>query len=77
MRLVKIEEAYQKEVFQEETLQGEASQEVMVAPIDNATTQKIFKAIEEQCNILKKMGGVTSPSQKKQVEKDRVCRDSQ
>jgi len=38
-------------------LQEETSQEVMAAPIDDATTQKIFKAIEEQSDVLKKMGG--------------------
>ena len=36
-RLVQIEETYQEEVFQEGTLQGEASQEVMAASIDDAT----------------------------------------
>ena len=46
-RLVKIEETCQEEVFQEETLQGKASQEVMAASINDATAQKIFKAIEE------------------------------
>ena len=35
--LVKIEETYQEEVFQEGTLQGEASQEVMAASIDDTT----------------------------------------
>ena len=29
----------------------------MAAPIDDATAQKIFKAIEEQSDVLKKMGG--------------------
>ena len=69
MRLVKIEEAYQKEVFQEETLQGEASQEVMVAPIDNATTQKIFKAIEEQNDVLKKKGGHLTKLEENKLKK--------
>ena len=50
--LVKIEDTYQEEVFQEEV-----SQEAMAAPIDDATTQKIFKAIKEQNDTLKKMGG--------------------
>jgi len=45
--LVKIEETCQEEVFQEKTLQGKASQEVMAASINDATAQKIFKAIEE------------------------------
>ena len=45
--LVKIEDTYQEEV----------SQEAMAAPIDDATTQKIFKAIKEQNDTLKKMGG--------------------
>ena len=55
--MIKIEETYQEEVFQEETLQGETSQEVMAAPIDDATAQKRFKAIEEQSEVLKKIGG--------------------
>ena len=29
----------------------------MATPIDDMTTQKIFKAIEEQCDTLKKIGG--------------------
>ena len=29
----------------------------MAAPIDVETTQKIFKVIKEQSNVLKKMGG--------------------
>ena len=45
--LVKIEETYQEDVFKEETFQEEVSQEGMAAPIDDMTTQKIFKAIEE------------------------------
>ena len=69
MRLVKIEEAYQKEVFQEETLQGEASQEVMAAPIDNATMQKIFKAIEEQNDVLKKKGGHLTKLEENKLKK--------
>ena len=59
--MVKIEDTHQEEVFQV----GELSQVTISAPISDEIAQKIFKAIEEQCNILKKMGGVTSPSQKK------------
>ena len=55
--MVKIEEIYQEEVFQEETLQGEASHELVAALIDDAIAQNIFKAIEEQSNVLKKIGG--------------------
>ena len=32
----------------------------MVAPIDDATTQKIFMAMEEQNDTLKKIGGCHS-----------------
>ena len=47
--MVKIEETYQEEVFQE----GESSQAIMATPIDDETAQKIFKAIEEQSDVLK------------------------
>ena len=54
--MVKIEETCQEEVSQ-----GEAFQQEMAAPIDDETAQKIFKAIEEQNDILEKIG-VVSPS---------------
>ena len=38
-------------------MQEETSQEVTDASIDDATVQKIFKAIEEQSDVLMKMGG--------------------
>ena len=59
--LVKIEETYQEKAFQEKTLQEKASQEGMAAPIDDKIAQKIFKAIEEQSEALKKSVAV-SPS---------------
>ena len=43
---VKIEDTYQEEV----------SQATMAAPISNEVAQKIFKAMEEQNDVLKKMG---------------------
>ena len=51
--MVKIEDTHQEEVFQE----GESSQVTMVAPINDETTQRIFKAIDEQSDVLKKIGG--------------------
>ena len=67
--LVKIENTYQEEVLQEGTLQGEVSQEVMAAPIKDATAQKIFKAIEEQSNVLKKMGGCLTKLEESKLKK--------
>ena len=55
--MVKIKETSQEEVSQGETSQEEVSQEGMDAPIDDPTAQKIFKAIKEQNDVLKKMGG--------------------
>ena len=46
-----------KETYQEVVSEGETSQEGMDAPIDDTTAQKIFKAIKEQNDVLKKMGG--------------------
>ena len=54
-RLLKIEETCQEEVSQGETSRGEASQEAMAVPMDDETSQKLFKKIEEQSDILKKM----------------------
>ena len=51
--MLKIESTHQEKVFQE----GETSREAMVAPIDDEAAQKIFKAIKEQSDVLKKMGG--------------------
>ena len=51
--MVKIEDIHQEEVFQE----GESSQVTMAVPINDETAQKIFKAMEEQSDVLKKMGG--------------------
>ncbi|KAL0008457.1 hypothetical protein SO802_009959 [Lithocarpus litseifolius] len=67
--LVKIKETYQEKVFQEETFQEEVSQEGMAAPIDNTTTQKIFKAIEEQSDALKKIGGRFSKLEERKFKK--------
>ena len=51
--MVKIEDTHQEEVFQE----GESSQVTMVAPVNDETAQRIFKAIEEQSDVLKNIGG--------------------
>ena len=45
------------DTIQEEEFQvGESSQATIVAPISDEITQKIFKAMEEQSDALKKMG---------------------
>ena len=49
--MVKIEDTHQEEVFQE----GESSQVTMATPINDETAQRIFKAMEEQSDVLKKM----------------------
>ena len=50
--LVKIEDTHQEEMFQVE----ESSQAIMAAPISDEIAQKIFKAMKEQSDVLKKMG---------------------
>ena len=63
--MVKIEDIHQEEVFQE----GESSQVTMAAPIDDETAQKIFKAIEKQNDVLKKMGGRLTRLEKARLKK--------
>ena len=72
--MVKIEDTHQ-EVFQEETFQEEVSQEGMAAPINDETAQRIFKAMEEQSDVLKKM---ESPHQirRSQAQKGHTSEDS-
>ena len=67
--MVKIEVTCQEEVFQEETFQEEVSQERMAALIDDITAQKIFKAIEEQSDALKKIGGRLSKLEESKLKK--------
>ena len=50
--MVKIEDTHQEEEFQVR----ESFQATMAAPISDEITQKIFKAMEEQSDTLKKMG---------------------
>ena len=50
--LVKIEDTHQEEEFQVR----ESFQATMAAPISDEIAQKIFKAMEEQSDTLKKMG---------------------
>ena len=50
--MVKIKNTHQEEVFQE----GESSQVTMTALIDDETAQRLFKAMEEQSDVLKKTG---------------------
>ena len=49
-RLVEIEDTYQEEV------EEEVSQATMATPISGEIAQKIFKAMEEQSDVLKKIG---------------------
>ena len=52
--MVKIEDAHQEEVFQE----GESSEVTMATLIDDETAQRIFKEMEEESDVLKKMGSL-------------------
>ena len=58
-----------KDTYQEETLQKDVSQEEMATPIDDTTTQKIFKAIEEQRDALKKIGCHLSKLEESKLKK--------
>ena len=50
-------------------MQGEAPQEVMAASIDDANAQKIFEAIEEQSDVLKKMGSCLTKLEESKLKK--------
>ena len=63
--LVKIEDTYQEEVFQE----GESSQVTMAGPINDETAQRIFKAMEEQSDVLKKMGSCLTKLEEAKLKK--------
>ena len=58
-----------KDTYQEETLQKDVSQEEMATPIDDTTTQKIFKAIEKQRDALKKIGCHLSKLEESKLKK--------
>ena len=62
--MIKVEVTHQEETFQEEV-----SQEEMAAPIDDTIAQKIYKAIEEQGQALKKMGGHLSKLEEIKLKK--------
>ena len=50
--LVKIVDIHQEEVFQV----GESAQVTVATPISDEVTQNVFKVMEEQSDVLKKMG---------------------
>ena len=52
-------------MFQE----GESSQATMAAPISDEIAQKIFKAMEEQSDALKKMGSRLTKLQEAKLKK--------
>ncbi|KAK9997985.1 hypothetical protein SO802_017588 [Lithocarpus litseifolius] len=54
--LVKVDVTPQEEILQEEIPQEEISPEEMATPIDDALVQKICKVLEDQGEVLKKMG---------------------
>ena len=63
--MVKIEDTHQKEVFQV----GESSQAIMATPISNEIAQKIFKAMEKQSDVLKKMGSTLTKLEEDKLKK--------
>ena len=63
--MVKIEDTHQKEVFQV----GESSQATMATPISDEIAQKIFKAMEEQSDVLKKMGSTLTKLEEDKLKK--------
>ena len=63
--MVKIEDTHQEEEFQV----GESSQATMAAPVSDIIAQKIFKAMEEQRDALKKMGSLLAKLEKAKLKK--------
>ena len=64
-RLVKIVDTIQEEEFQV----GESSWATMAIPINDEIAQKIFKAIEEQSDVLKKRGSCLTKLDKAKLKK--------
>ena len=62
--LIKVEIAPQEEILQEEIPWKE-----MAALVDEALIQKIYKAIEDQAEALKKMGGHLSNLEESKIKK--------
>ena len=63
--MVKIEDTHQEEEFQV----GESSQATMAAPVSDIIAQKIFKAMEEQRDALKKMGSLLAKLEEAKLKK--------
>ena len=64
-RFVKIEDTHQEEEFQV----GESFQALMATPISDEIAQKIFKAMEEQTNALKKIGSLLTKLEEAKLKK--------
>ena len=65
---VKIEDIYQEEEFQV----GESSWATMAIPINDEIAQKIFKAMEEQSDVLKKRGSCLTKLDKAKLKKSNL-----
>ena len=63
--MVKIEDTHQEEEFQV----GESFQALMATPISDEIAQKIFKAMEEQTNALKKIGSLLTKLEEAKLKK--------
>ena len=63
--MVKIEDTHQEEEFQV----GGSFQALMATPISDEIAQKIFKAMEEQTNALKKIGSLLTKLEEAKLKK--------
>ena len=63
--MVKIEDTHQEEEFQVR----ESFQALMATPISDEIAQKIFKAMEEQTNALKKIGSLLTKLEEAKLKK--------
>ena len=61
--MVKIEDTSQEEV------EEEVSQATMAAPISDEVAQNIFKTMEEQSNVVKKMGSCLTKLEEAKLKK--------
>lgn len=67
--MVKVDIITQKEVPQDEIPQGEIPREGMATPIDNALGKKIYKALDEHSEVLKKIGSHLSKLEESKIRK--------
>ena len=66
---IKIEDTHQEEKFHE----VEPSQAKTATPISDEVTQKLFKAMEEQSDTVKKMGSHLTRLEEAKLKKTTAC----